>query len=283
VGRAGPHDRKSLTVHQSGATSGFLKRHAREDAALQAALNRGLCMALDRREGNEKAVSFCVWAGADPWAFVPEPWDRQHEAEASDDWRLYRSAVGKAVSMRKSALLREMKVSAKHPRFQDLFDLADDLATFDALAALGPPHNADAVATGALGMFGVGPYNSSWEGEQLLERAFAAGACVHDVSEYTCKALQKFLGTDRYSVTSPRKLVALLQDPAHMTDEAFRKVIASPAVLDQAQRLGIRRVHLEALAASTSVKKSVGTAARRAIRRNRKRKWFLEEGASRGP
>lgn len=45
---------------------GFLRRNARQAPALQDALNRGLCMAIDRRESNERAVSLCVWAGADP-------------------------------------------------------------------------------------------------------------------------------------------------------------------------------------------------------------------------
>lgn len=261
---------------------GFLKRHAHEDAGLQAELNRGLCRAVDRKDGNEKAVSFCVWAGADPWAFVPEGWDKQDERDASDRWRLYRSAVGKAVSMGKGALLRVMKVAPAHPRFQDLYRFVYDVTTFDALAALEPPRDPDAVATLALSRLGWGRYGWSSEASQLLERAFAAGGCVRDVSDHTCKELRKLLASDRFSLTHPRNIVRMLQDPAHMAEEAFLKMISSPAVLDEAQRLGIRRANLEALAASPSAKQTVGVAARRAIRKNRKRKWFLEEGAEPG-
>ena len=67
------HEMGSIPGH--GTTNrpllGFVKRHRTEDKRIQRELN--IALGYHVREGNERGINLCLWAGADPHAAAPNP------------------------------------------------------------------------------------------------------------------------------------------------------------------------------------------------------------------
>jgi len=67
------HEMGSILGH--GTTNrpllGFVKRHRTEDKRIQRELN--IALGYHVREGNERGINLCLWAGADPHAAAPNP------------------------------------------------------------------------------------------------------------------------------------------------------------------------------------------------------------------
>lgn len=248
---------------------GFCKRHAHEDPALQTELNRGLRHAIEN--DYPRAIALCMWAGADPWARIPEPEDDVEDGEDDDDkWSPYDAAVGRAVNSGAAKHLGVLKVKAGHPRFQSLYDLVYDSCTFDALAEIAPPTDATMLVCRALaGLDDRGFCRRRYESERILERALASGARVTRVSDHAVRGLQRFLRTA--DSRNARRLVGLLQSSEGVTQELFRRLIHSPTVVERAREIGLLRSDLEQLLADDATSKGVAAAVRRQLKRARPR------------
>ncbi len=256
---------------------GFLKRHRLEDPRLQRGLDVGLCRAVERE--NEKAVSLCVWAGADPWAQVRLPWYRESvEDEVAEDeaWSADMCAAGHAILRRRSGLLRLMRLRADARHFQELYSIVWDVEDFDVLYRIAPPEDLSGVAERALGHLWVGLSDSNL---RLLRRSFELGGRIEQITDYQARNLRDQLR--RASAWSGRKLVQLLQDPTHVAEAVFLKIIHSPKVIDNAKELGITMQNLEKLAELPTTSSSVRAAARRPLRKWRRREQRLAAEARR--
>lgn len=269
------NERKILASELASSTRnlplyGFVKRHAREDPRLQRGLDVGLCRAVERR--NQKAVSLCMWAGADPWAQVRYPWYREEEEDdldADEGWSVYLCAAGHALFHRRPEFLRLMKVSGDAPHFQELYSLVHEVDVFDVLYRIAPPADLSAFTCSVLGM-----------GSALLRRLFELGGRVQRIQDSAAKGLRDQLR--RAGSSGGRELVSLLQDPAHVDESVFLKGIHSPKVIDNAKELGITLKSLEKLAALPTTSPSVRAAARRPLRKWRRREQRLAYEARKG-
>ena len=67
------HEMASILGHGTSNRPllGFVKRHRPEDPKIQMELN--IALGCHVREGNERGVNLCLWAGADPHASAPNP------------------------------------------------------------------------------------------------------------------------------------------------------------------------------------------------------------------
>lgn len=63
---------------------GFAKRHRSEDPRIQRELNMALCEHV--REGNERGIALCLWAGADPHTAAPSLHNVRPDDEESFGW-----------------------------------------------------------------------------------------------------------------------------------------------------------------------------------------------------
>jgi hypothetical protein len=104
---------------------GFVKRHRHEDPNLQLELN--IALGYHARAGNEKGVSLCLWAGADPHAPTPNPELGMVEDENPDDeedgfigW----SAIEEAASAGHLDILKRLGPDPERDDFDHLYRYA---------------------------------------------------------------------------------------------------------------------------------------------------------------
>jgi hypothetical protein len=251
---------------------GFLKRHAHEDPILQDQLNRGLYLAVDHArsdDDHERAVHLCIWAGADPWARVRDPYE--DEKEGDDDWSVYRCAAGCAILGGHAGLLAAMKLKADSPHFQRLYDATLDPKCYDVLFRICPPRDTNRIANHALLYLDSGLDDLRWKASALLERLFATGGRLERIEERACRSAQKYIR--EHVAFSGRSLVQLLQDPAHADLSAFLQIIHSPRIVELHREFRISRQSLERLLARATTKSSVVAAVRKALRPKPRRRW----------
>jgi hypothetical protein len=112
---------------------GFAKRHRLQDPKIQAELD--IALAHHAREGNEKGVMLCLWAGADPHAAVPDL--RWGIGDEEDGY----SAVYAACSGGHVAILERLKPDPSLDDYEDLYRCARNEKTVELLARSKLPAN----------------------------------------------------------------------------------------------------------------------------------------------
>lgn len=256
---------------------GFLKRHAQKDPRLQRALNLGLFDAVERNEeppSREKAVSMAIWAGADPWASNPYRWCDDDEedlyeegvdpeiGDAASD-RVWRSAVGAAVRKRRTGLLQTMRVRAG-PRFQNLYSLVEDRGTCEALIAIEPPRDRNALVGVALHRLTIAEClgRSAWTATWFLEYLFEHGARLTEIDKWRAEGVRRYLcAADAHDA---RRIVRLLQDEWFVEQRALLRILASPKLIAMREALGLSKATLRALAEFDGASSNVRRLAKRA-------------------
>ncbi len=261
---------------------GFFKRFAKEDPALQLALNHGLCLAVEglmfRDEGGEAAVALCRWAGAEPFACVPDPDDEDDDdeecegAEGADRhrWSPYRCAAGLAVSRGRLQLLEAMKLRADSPHFQRLYEVVDRPDVYDFLFDLEPPRNPEAVAHRALAGLGFDLSYLRANPEGLFKRVLERGGRLTSIPDSSRRQLQAHLR--KHSGFLGRDLVQILQDPAKVKESVFLQIIQSPKLIEFSKELRIPKQAIEKVAALETASSSVRAAARKYLGSRRRRR-----------
>jgi hypothetical protein len=124
---------------------GFLKRHRTEDPRLQRELN--IALGCHAREGNERGVALCLWAGADPHAPAPDPrWSHSDDDDSDDDdsddgedrfigW----SAVAEAARGGHLDILKRLGPDPARDDFDELYRCAKYRSIVAFLATIQPP------------------------------------------------------------------------------------------------------------------------------------------------
>lgn len=121
---------------------GFAKRRRLQDPKIQAELD--IALAHHAREGNEKGVALCLWAGADPHAAVPVlRWGLADEEDEEDRY----SPVYAACSGGHVAILERLKPDPSLDDYEELYRCACNEKTVELLARSKPPANPSWVVT----------------------------------------------------------------------------------------------------------------------------------------
>jgi hypothetical protein len=262
---------------------GFFRRYAKEDPALQRALNHGLCLAVEGSgfgdEGGEGGAALCQWAGADPYAQVPElrEEDDEEEDDAAGDeesrWSPYRCAAGIAVSRGKLSILEAMKLKANSPHFQRLYEMVHRPDVYDFLYALEPPRDPEPIAHRAMSGLGFDMSWSRWDLEGLMVRVLARGGRLTSrLPDRACRSLQSHLRSKLSTLGGSwfRGLFGRLQDPTQVEESVFLQIIQSPKIIENYKAFGIRKEFIEKVAANETASSSVRAAARRLLRVKRR-------------
>ncbi len=262
---------------------GFMKRHAHEDPALQRELNRGLGFAIEDRRRHErrdralKAMSLCLWAGADPWADLHEPWDSPEEDEEADDvaspWWVFTTPAGMVVSDGDVEALRVLRLKAGSPRFQALYALVESPEMFDALMRIEPLVDPHPLVDNVIRRSVDGARARLWSAEAMLRHVLeGSGKRLERLGDWAVRLARRGLATEHRGYDgSARRLVALLRSRALVAEEVLVQVVATPTLLERHRELGLTRADLELVAGSAQIAKSAAAAARRALRNRRRR------------
>lgn len=140
---------EALAYHTSNKPLfGFAKRHRTDDPAIQTELD--IALAYHAGEGNEKGVSLCLWAGADPHVPVPDlrypdlSDDADEEADEEEPFHGY-SAMEEACRNGSARILKQLGPDPSRDDFDELYRAARNRAVVESLARVALPSDADAV------------------------------------------------------------------------------------------------------------------------------------------
>ena len=121
---------------------GFVKRHRKEDPMIQQELN--IALGCHAKHGNEKGVSLCLWAGADPHAPAPNPdLGIEEDVESGDDgdefigW----TAIEEATLSGNLEILKRLGPDPSRDDFDSLYRFAKDQWIVDYLLTMRPPQD----------------------------------------------------------------------------------------------------------------------------------------------
>jgi ankyrin repeat protein len=104
---------------------GFMKRHRTEDPKIQQELNIALCY--HARNGNEKGINLCLWAGADPHAQAPNPqWgsSRDVDDKEGEERFLGWTAIEEAAQEGHLTILKRLGPDPRRDNFDNLYQYA---------------------------------------------------------------------------------------------------------------------------------------------------------------
>ncbi len=169
------HEMASILGHGTSNRPllGFVKRHRTEDPKIQRELN--LALGYQVKEGNERGVSLCLWAGADPHspASYAEPDvsatdDQKNTAEQDTGW----SAIERAASEGHLAILKRLGPDPTRDDFDSLYRYAKDGSIIAFLSTIQPPKDLSGILSSQLAWMGISlPWairTGTWTIEALL-------------------------------------------------------------------------------------------------------------------
>ncbi len=196
---------------------GFARARREDDSRIQRALDVALGAAI--RKGNDKAVSLCLWSGANPRRRVGEIGD--DPAEDADGL----TALERAVSADAPAYLKKLGVDESQDNFEALYRYVHSLETLRSLAALHPPENWHRVTMRFLDHMALSVrlslhMTSLWEVGQV----FGLGGRLGALDAHEKRTLRHLLlALDDHEA---QHLLRLLRDPENMERSAFLDLIA---------------------------------------------------------
>lgn len=281
---------------------GFVKRHRIQDPSLQRGLDQGLVAAVERqlyalttereRASITKAVSLCIWAGADPWkaTLLPdeEEWALEDEEEEedsavsggggevadrsaaeagasrSDD--LYWSAAARAVRADRPHLIQALKLERGDARIQCLYEWVRSIEAFDLIAALRAPLDLGPVVATAAQDLERPIFSTPAAARRLLLHVLESGHRLAQLDDWACDRLKGWLRSAARWEAEP--VVRLLQDPQRVELSLFLRLIASPKLLERAGDVGISAASVMRLAEAPEASQNVRAVARRWLRKH---------------
>ncbi len=218
---------------------GFVKNHT-GDPRIQCEADVGLGYAIGRQ--NDKAVSLCLWSGANPRHSVPLLGDGH---EPSDDWTM--TAFERAVWEGVPQYLKKLGFNPGSDDIEPLYENARDSSVIEALVKIQPPKDWHPIAERFLDhvlvmvhLFPGEAWGATWD----LECVFQLGGRLGSLSGLTIRRLRKHLkGLDR---DAAKRFLRLLEK--HTEPSAFLDVIAHPMFIEAYKDWGLKRKLIEELA-----------------------------------
>jgi hypothetical protein len=214
---------------------GLAKRH-KDDPRVAYCLALALGEAV--LEGNQKATSLLLWAGADAHHPVPSlRWGSGIEDDPDEDLE---SAIEVAVHMGHGTLLRVLKPNPAQDDFEELFTWVCDPDAVDYLAAMYRPTDWSKAIARNIGRI-AWPFGSSDESRRCLERIFEGfGGRLVSLPKNDAQSVRRdLLKFD--SDWDLRWLLHVLAKPQHCEPSVFHELTRTPAMQKRMLRLGLVR------------------------------------------
>jgi hypothetical protein len=244
------------------ALYGFVKNRT-DDPPIQREVDVALGYAIGRQ--NEKAVSLCLWAGANPRQSVPIMGGRY---EPSDDWTM--TAFERAVWEKVPQYLRKLGFDPASDDIEALYEVAYHVEQIEALAKIQPPADwhpiTERILDGALLHLDLG-FGSQWRAKWDVERVFQLGGHLRALSDLTLRRLRKCLKS--FERDEARRWLRLLEQ--HTDSAAYLGLIGHPMFIEDYQSWGLKRKVVEALAEGQAGSKAASAAARRVLKAEKER------------
>jgi hypothetical protein len=163
---------EALAYHTSNKPLfGFAKRHRERDSRMQIELN--IALAHHAREGNEKGVQLCLWAGADPHARAPTLEYMRYSDGEEDEIDEGSSAVYWGCSRGHVRILERLGPHPSRDDFDDLYRGAPNGGAIELLARSALPRDVGAVLSAQA--YWLAPPFGEPRSLDVLRRLFEAG------------------------------------------------------------------------------------------------------------
>lgn len=152
------HEMASILGHGTSNRPllGFMKRYRGEDRKIQHELD--IALGYHVREGNEKGVNLCLWAGADAHAPTPDPdSDLSQNADTEEGEELFTgwSAIERAASEGHLTILKRLGPDPTRDNFDNLYRYAKNGSVIAFLATIKPPKDLTSILSCHLQWMGI--------------------------------------------------------------------------------------------------------------------------------
>jgi hypothetical protein len=218
---------------------GFVKNHI-DDPRIQREADLGLGYAIGRK--SDKAVSLCIWAGANPRHSVPVIGDGYTN---SDDWTM--TAFERAVWEGVPEYLTKLGFDSRSDDIEPLYEVAYHAPEVEALAMIRPPRDWHSIAERFLDRVTVPIHLAAsvqWGTKSDLERVLRLGGRLRTLSDLVIRRLRKHLkGLER---DQAKRLLRLLEK--HTEPAAFLHLVGHPMFIEDYKNWGLKRKLIEELA-----------------------------------
>ena len=232
---------------------GFAKNYRERDPRIQRALDVALGAAIG--EHNHKAVSLCLWAGADPRRRVGDLSDPEEEdAEGM-------TAIERSISEGLPQYLSKLGFDPARECVQPLYQYVHDSSCLRLLAEIEPPSDWHAITSRTVHRFSSSTrFSIDLASMQDLKTAFDLGGRLGILDRDTKRDLRHLLL--KLGEPEAQDLFRLLRDPENMDPEAFIDLIAHERLAARymewpSRRASIDRALLEDLVAARRLPGSI--------------------------
>ena len=215
---------------------GFAKRHRSEDPKIQRELNMALCEHV--REGNERGIALCLWAGADPHAEAPSlRYMRSGDDEESIGW----SAIEEAVSADNLELLKRLGPDPAKDDFDDLYRSSRDSSIIQFLASISPPKNLTPILNWHIRWLGDRQFKLGG-GLWTIQAVLAKGVVWRETDAHELVYTRKYLmKTGEYEF---KKLMRLFSRPEICAPETYAELIRHPKMKERMLAVKLIKPHV---------------------------------------
>jgi hypothetical protein len=215
-----------------------VKRHRTEDPKIQQELN--IALGCHARAGNERGVSLCLWAGADPHAPAPNLEFRVHEdpdPEDREDRFIGWSAIEEAARGGQLKILKRMGPDPARDDFDNLYQWAKDESIVRFLATMQPPKDLTAILGWHLSWLGDRFPWGSHRGTGTIEALLAWGVRWEGASRGRLNYIRRsLLRVDDYKL---KTILSCLRRPEICAPETYQELIRTPRMQARLLALGL--------------------------------------------
>ncbi len=219
---------------------GFVKRHRAEDPKIQRELD--IALSYQAKEGNERGVALCLWAGADPHAPAPNPdLGIAEDADSEDDEEPFLgwSAIAEAARAGHLGILKRLGPDPARDDFDELYEYARYESIVAFLLTLQPPKDLTRILKGHLWWLDNRlPYIGVRYGSTgVIEAILKCGVRWDERDRGRLTDIRRFLS--RISNYHFEAIVRLLERPDICAPETYQELVRTPKMHARLVSLGL--------------------------------------------
>lgn len=217
---------------------GFIKRHRTEDPKIQQELN--IALGYHVRAGNERGVSLCLWAGADPHTPAPNPeWGVREDSEPEEGEEPFIgwSAIEEAASKGHLTILNRLGPDPARDDFDNLYRYAKSGSIVAFLAAIQPPKDLTAILSWQLRWLEDRFPWAGRGGTGTIETLLTCGVRWEETNpERLADIRRSLLKVSDYDL---KTILSRLRRPEICAPETYQELIRTPRMQERLLALGL--------------------------------------------
>jgi len=238
------HEMGSILGHSTSNRPllGFVKRYRAKDPKLQQELNIALCYQV--REGNDRGVALCLWAGADPHAPAPGPdlgvaedIDPEDGEASFHGW----SAISEASEAGHLEILKRLGPDPTRDDFDELYERARYESIIAFLLTVQPPRDLTRILSWHLWWLEdrFANFSARYRSTGVVEALLKCGVRWEERDPGRLARVRSSLS--RISDYHLETVVRLLERPAICAPETYHELVRTSKMQARLMSLGLKK------------------------------------------